>query len=182
MDREVCPVCGKGKLRRVRGTYESQFLGRDGGVHNLAVPDVVWDECSECKEAFLDDAASHQIEAARRQAQGLLAPADIRRLRSALCKTQREMSRLLGIGEKTYCRWESGAYVQSAAFDRYLRLLISNPENVDILERLDAGEEQPFAQGLVFRHLAEMQPTDEVVDAFTASLVSGQWYLARGVA
>ena len=56
---------------------------------------------------------------------------------------QAEISRLLGIGEKTYCRWETGAYVQSLAFDRYLRLLIAEPRNVHLLKQMEEGVKSP---------------------------------------
>jgi hypothetical protein len=49
------------------------------------------------------------------------------------------MSRLLGVGEKTYCRWESGSFIQSVAFDNYLRLLRDIPKASEMLIRLEHG-------------------------------------------
>ena len=40
---------------------------------------------------------------------------------------------------KTYCRWESGSYIQSEAFDRYLRLLIVRESNVHFLDEIAKG-------------------------------------------
>src|SRR6202011_1420014 len=100
-------------------------------------PDVQRLRCDSCNEEIRDDIATRQVENARRAAMGLLMPAEIRDLRSRFGKTQVQMSRLLGVGEKTYCRWESGAFVQSVAFDNYMRLIRDVPEASVTLMRLE---------------------------------------------
>jgi putative zinc finger/helix-turn-helix YgiT family protein len=179
---EICPVCGHGNLRAAGGTYETRFLDRQGQAHELKVPDIDWTECDQCGEVFLDEAASQVVEAARRKALGLLTPQEIRNLRLSLGKTQKQMSAMLGVGEKTYCRWESGAYVQSTASDRYLRLLVEVPENIRVLERLEAGEtdvvdlmanEEP-----TFMYLSDLDSLQARADAFTRQLECGQLYSA----
>jgi len=70
-----------------------------------------------------------------------LTPGEIRRFRELLGKTQEEMSELLGIGKKTYTRWESGAYPQTESSDRYLRLVMFRRENLRFLERHNAKVE-----------------------------------------
>jgi putative zinc finger/helix-turn-helix YgiT family protein len=135
MSERVCPECKKGLLSEKRGEYETVYVDRHGESHPLVVPDVTRFECANCHEVILDDQAMSAIEAARRGALGLLSPHEIRGLRARLGKTQAGMSDLLGIGEKTYCRWESGAYLQSEAFDRYLRLL-GEEANVRLLEKI----------------------------------------------
>lgn len=178
MTAEICPICGRRNLRERKGTYETNFSDRNGEIHVLRVPHVSWKECDHCNEAFLDDAATRTIEAERRSAMALLAPSEIRQLRQRLKKSQSQMSKLLGIGEKTYCRWESGAYVQSTAFDRYLRLLIAQPENVELLEALDSQssrEALPEAEPPenVFTHLEDTTRFTEVAEAFTQLLEIG---------
>jgi DNA-binding transcriptional regulator YiaG len=59
-------------------------------------------------ELFLDGKALEQLEKAKARHMGLLSPEEIKGLRLRLKQTQREMSDLLQIGEKTYTRWESG--------------------------------------------------------------------------
>ena len=46
---EICAVCGKGTLRTVRGTYETEFVDRRGDVMPLFVPDVSSVECENCE-------------------------------------------------------------------------------------------------------------------------------------
>jgi putative zinc finger/helix-turn-helix YgiT family protein len=130
-----CPACGADRLEEVNGDFTTQIEGPDGKPLALSVPHVTWRHCASCDEDFLDDHASEAITAAHRAALKLLTAEEIRSLRHRLGKTQTEMSELLGIGEKTYCRWESGTHFQSEAFDRYLRLL-EEPSVVDLLNQI----------------------------------------------
>jgi putative zinc finger/helix-turn-helix YgiT family protein len=129
----ACVACGAPGLEEVRGEFKTQIDGPDGHSISLCVPQLTWRHCNSCGEDFLDDDASQAITAAHRSALKLLSAADIRSLRQRLGKTQAQMGELLGIGEKTYCRWESGTHFQSEAFDRYLRLL----ETPDVVARLN---------------------------------------------
>lgn len=184
MSTEICPVCGRGTLQQITGMYETSLSDRNGEVRPLEIPGVTWKQCDQCKEIILDDAATQTIEAARRNALGLLSPSEIRNLRLGLNKTQREMSRLLGIGEKTYCRWESGAFVQSTASDRYLRLLIVRPENLEVLEMLEHGADHaPRLQGqrwerTVFTHLEDIERLEEEAEVFIQLLEVGGLHAA----
>lgn len=182
MPKETCAVCGNSPLRTVRGTYETQFKDRYGNIQDLLVPDMAWQECDNCGEAFLDEAATQMIETARSHAMNLLAPVEIQALRLFHNKSQREMSRLLAIGEKTYCRWESGSFLQSAAFDRYLRLLIQVPDNIHVLEQFETGQlcaAAPNAERQdVFVHLPDVGELQDAANAFTSLLEMGELYTA----
>lgn len=184
MSAEKCPICGSGVLQQINGVYETSFSNREGEVRPLAVPGVTWMQCDHCGEVILDDEATRIIEAARRNALGLLSPSEIRNLRLNLGKNQREMSRLLGIGEKTYCRWESGAYVQSTGFDRYLRLLIAKPENSEVLEMFEQGVPQlsrilnKESVHVVFTYLQDIERIEEASEVFTQLLEVGGLHAA----
>jgi putative zinc finger/helix-turn-helix YgiT family protein len=121
-----------GDLKEATGEFKTQIEGPDGRSMNLSVPNVTWRHCASCGEDLLDQNASETITRAHRAALKLLTAEEIRSIRRSLDKTQAQMGELLGIGEKTYCRWESGTHFQSEAFDRYLRLL-QVPEVVDLL-------------------------------------------------
>jgi putative zinc finger/helix-turn-helix YgiT family protein len=131
----VCPACGVGDLAKVTGEFKTQIEGPDGHPMILAVPDVTWRHCGSCGEDLLDHNASEAISRAHRAALRLLGAEEIRSVRQRLAKTQAQMCELLGIGEKTYSRWESGTHFQSEAFDRYLRLL-QVPEVLDALNEI----------------------------------------------
>jgi putative zinc finger/helix-turn-helix YgiT family protein len=143
MTSVICSECKKGSLIEKTGDYETTYFDRNGRSQALVVPDVTWLECKNCGDMTLNDRAMSVIEAARRRASGLLTPEEIRAFRARLNKTQSAMSTLLGIGEKTYCRWESGSYVQSEAFDRYLRLIMSDESNIVKLQQLAKGSIRP---------------------------------------
>jgi putative zinc finger/helix-turn-helix YgiT family protein len=130
-----CPACGVDHLEEVNGDFVTQIEGPDGKPMTLSVPRLTWRHCRSCGEDFLDDHASQAITAAHRTALKLLTAEEIRSIRQRLGKTQAQMGELLGIGEKTYCRWESGTHFQSEAFDRYLRLL-EEPSVVNLLNQI----------------------------------------------
>lgn len=133
---ETCPICGNKSLRNQVGEFKSEFEGQDGISIPLIIPNLNWKHCDNCGEDILDHEATQVVSAAQRSALGLLTAEELKNLRGRLRKSQQQMSELLGIGKKTYCRWESGTHFQSEAFDRYLRLLDLVPSNVRMLESL----------------------------------------------
>lgn len=177
MKNEICPVCAKGRLIEKRGLYETNFVDRGGVKRTMFVKDLLWEECDSCGEAILDDAATRAIETARRDAVGLLSAVEIRELRLSLGKTQLQMSDLLGIGAKTYCRWESGAYIQSIAFDNYLRLVRRSPQAIRYLEDLANGcsinERSIEEVETTFPSLKQTQVLEESAGLFTALMENG---------
>src|SRR5438876_7359455 len=128
MTKTICPICGDGRLIDRGGPLETKYVDRKGVERSLTVPSVRRLQCDSCDEEIFDDAATRQIENVRRTAMGLLTASEIRELRSRFGKTQVQMSKLLGVGEKTYCRWESGSFIQSVASDNYLRIIREIPE------------------------------------------------------
>lgn len=138
---EICPLCGKGKLLEMQGNFTTQVDGPGGNPIMLTVPGITWRRCDSCNEEMLGEEASAAITVSHRSALKLLTADEIRSIRQRLGKTQAQMSELLGIGEKTYCRWESGTHFQSEAFDRYLRALQASPDLVDLLNDIRRQKE-----------------------------------------
>ncbi len=160
------------------GTYQTVYLDRREGEQPLLVRGLTWHECDACGEVVLDDKAMSTIEAARRRELGLLNPQEIRELRTSLGKSQAGMSELLGLGEKTYCRWESGSYMQSEASDRYMRMLTADAKNIGLLEKIAAAKNKGPEEDLVreefgkcFTYLEDVAAAEErergFVDLFT---------------
>ena len=133
MAEQKCPVCETGILERKSLDFEAQIDGGQGAKW-LRVPDVSADICLRCGEKFYDPDSQKRIVAAQRQTLGLLSAAQIRELRGR--RTQADMCELLGIGQKTYSRWESEDHFQSEAFDRFLRLLRMSQSNWELLEAI----------------------------------------------
>lgn len=159
-----CPACGADRIEEVTGDFTTQIEGPDGKPLALSVPRITWRHCASCGEDFLDEDASEAITAAHRAALKLLTAEEIRSLRHRLGKTQTEMSDLLGIGEKTYCRWESGTHFQSEAFDRYLRLL-EEPSVVDLLTQIKLekqGAEKSAASTFAYLKISAYDSVSEI--------------------
>jgi putative zinc finger/helix-turn-helix YgiT family protein len=177
----TCDECKSGKLRKAIVPYHTTFRDVEGDVKNLVVDNVVVYRCDECGNELLDDAAMQQIEDARRHALGLLSATEICELRERLRRTQKQMSELLGIGEKTYCRWESGSF-QSEAFDRYLRLIATDSRIVRLLERIAVEKAHPHTEEEAVRSPFIHLPVNRVVllreygHRFSLELLSGELF------
>ena len=99
--------------------------------------DDEWLRCSACGEDFYTTEQADQLHSRIvnqiRLEDNLLSPREIRSIRLNLGLTQRQIEQLIGTGEKTCVRWESGRVCQSVAADRLLRLLAVSRENVAVL-------------------------------------------------
>jgi YgiT-type zinc finger domain-containing protein len=129
-----CPICGREALERKSLDFETQIEVGRGVTRQLRVPGVLAEICFNCGEAFYAPESQKRIVAGQRQTLGLLSAAQIRELRGK--RTQAELCELLGIGEKTYSRWESEDHFQSEAFDRFLRMLMMSQSNWELLEEI----------------------------------------------
>lgn len=176
-----CPVCGEGTLRTIAGEFRTHFEDALGTRTDLIVPEVTYEKCDRCGEELLDHAASTKISNAQRSAMGILSAEEILEIRRSLNRTQSQMSELLGIGEKTYCRWESGAYFQSEAFDRYLRLLKATSGAVKTLERIQLEKREKI--GTVknegdFAYIRDVRVYESASYQFGKLLLSGPFHRA----
>jgi putative zinc finger/helix-turn-helix YgiT family protein len=134
-------MCGKGTLKTEVSEFRSAFTNANGTTKDVVVPDVTKYRCDVCDEYILDPHSENKISAAQRRAMGLLAADELIAFRKGLTKSQEAMSDLLGLGKKTWCRWESNDYFQSEASDRFLRLLMFVPDNVAALELIKLRKE-----------------------------------------
>lgn len=134
---KTCAACG-GAIEVCTETVAVELRGV-----TTQVDGVEHGRCRGCGEVYLtlDGANAVQTEAARRlrRARGLLAPEEIRAIRTSLGLTQAGFERLLGTGPKTLVRWEKGTVFQSATADKLMRLLAARPELAALLERDEGG-------------------------------------------
>jgi DNA-binding transcriptional regulator YiaG len=71
-------------------------------------------------ELYLTGEALHILDKIKARRMGVLLPTEIKELREQLGLSQREISVVLGIGEKTYTRWETGRERPSHSLNRLL--------------------------------------------------------------
>jgi len=128
-----CPNCGSQPRELKHGNYVfTPPPNIPGGP--MVVKDATWEECENCGQQLLSPALSRALEELSIQRQGLLLPAKIKAIREKLGLTQTAMAERLGIGEKTYTRWESGRSIQNRSSDNLIRLMDRAPEQFAVIE------------------------------------------------
>lgn len=118
-------------------------IEHDGRAYQVEIPALTVPQCANCKTLSIDDEADRQISAAFRHEARLLTPEEVRQGREKLGLTQKQFANLLGVGEATVSRWETGAQIQQRAMDRFLRVCFASPSAVELLQ----NDFQPSARG-----------------------------------
>lgn len=128
----VCPICGAGPLRMVIGQEEYEYKGV-----KITFDGFKSYRCDCCGEDLLNSSDNKEIEQGiinfKRDVDGLLHPEDIRRIRKALGFSQIALANLLGVGAKSFARYETGAVTQGTSMDRLLRVLDAHPEAIQAI-------------------------------------------------
>ncbi len=124
---KTCPVCGCKSLEKMQGAFSFSPPESISG-ESIVIQDSEWFRCSECEEVLIPPRLREQLDEARYSALGLLSPKKIQEIRVKAGLTQKEISEILGVGEKTYTRWESGRSIQNKSSDMLIRLFDKNPD------------------------------------------------------
>jgi putative zinc finger/helix-turn-helix YgiT family protein len=127
---EVCPFCSDGKLvlQQIQYSFESPDSPK------VSVPGVWVDHCDVCGENIYPAATSAYIEEFLAELDDQLTPRELERIREDLGVDQGEMSEILGLGDKTYHRWEKGSQFPSRSMGYYIRILAHHPETFEWLK------------------------------------------------
>ena len=128
-----CGKCGQ-KSMRLETMFYATTIEHDGRSYHVQIPALAVPRCGKCQAISIDDEADQQISAAFRREARLLSPEEIRRGREKLGQTQKQFANLLGIGEATVSRWETGAQIQQRAMDRFLRVCLASSAVVALLQ------------------------------------------------
>lgn len=117
----LCPECGH-ELVETSAPLAEEYKGE-----TFVVEGIVRKECKECGEYVISakqsDALADGLQAAYREAHGLLTPQEIHDIRNGLNLSQKEFEQMLGVASPTVCRWETGRVVQPKLADNYLRAI-----------------------------------------------------------
>ncbi len=129
---QTCPNCEKGKFALVQTDFQAP-LAED----NPIIIHGVWVErCDHCGETVFPGDTTRFIESVVADQTEQLTPSELERIREDLgVQRQDEMSEILGLGAKTYHKWESGAQFPTRSMSYYIRLLAEFPEAFDWLRR-----------------------------------------------
>lgn len=124
---KACPICGgKSMLNKIGEYHFEPPQNIPGG--RMIIKDTSWEECGECGEKILSADLEAKLEKERYKRLGLLLPEEIRKIRKRTNLTQSQVAKILGVGEKTYTRWEAGRSLQNKSSDNLIRLMDEDPE------------------------------------------------------
>jgi putative zinc finger/helix-turn-helix YgiT family protein len=136
-----CPICGREALENRRGKYSFDPPPNiPGGA--IVIDDAQWEECTACGERIASVELEQSLENERYSRLGLLRPEVIKEIRSRAGLSQEEMAEKIGVGRKTYARWESGHSLHNTSSDNLIRLFA---RDAGLFEQLDA-ERNPDRQ------------------------------------
>lgn len=129
---DKCLICGIGSLEKTVREETFEYKGE-----SLTVPDYVVYRCPSCEEGIVDKNTLRDTEKVirdfHREVDGLLTSKEIKKIRTSLGFTQEAMGGLLGGGEKSFARYETGRVTQTKAMDNLLRILDTYPFILDVI-------------------------------------------------
>jgi len=159
-----CAICGNYELVERHGAFVFDWPP-EVGVEPSRFDDAVWTECPRCGEQVLPPELVARIEAERYRLEGLLSPTEVREARTRVGLSQVEMARLLGVGDKTYTRWELGLSTQTKSMDNLIRLADQHP---DVLLEIEARRD-PERRHEVESYVRSLPATKAVTAAALAA-------------
>lgn len=129
----ICPVCEDGVLVEARKKVKFAYKGVESNVEGRVFG------CDQCGESFWDPKDERAIERMltdeRRKIDGLLTSDQIRSIRESFGFTQAQFARALGVGEKNFARYETGASMQGKTTDQLLRILMQLPKALELITK-----------------------------------------------
>ena len=152
MPTTKCPLCGNDTLEEKHGEYRfAPPPNIPGGT--IVIPNATWQACQQCAEEILPYALNKAIDLEAAKRQGLLTPEEIRQVRQRTGLSAVHMAYLLGVGEKTYTRWETGKSIQNKGNDTLIRLLDANAEAFASVQ----AERQPNREATIAQYVQELK-------------------------
>lgn len=133
-----CPVCGGHALRQTR---RRTIRYKD---KSLVIDQPAW-WCSACGEGVLDAEDSAVADRAfadlKAEAEGVLPPAAVARIRKQLKLSQRKAGEVLGGGARAFQRYEAGTVTLSKPMSNLLLILERRPELLAMLAANRSGND-----------------------------------------
>jgi len=131
-NNDSCPICGEGKLSHKIKTEEFEYKRHFEKIEEFAV--FICDFCEEeiVPEKTITD-SEKRLRDFHREVDGLLTSKQIKKIRESYGFTQDDFSELLGLGKKTFARYENSTVTQSRTTDHLLRIIDVLPEALDVI-------------------------------------------------
>lgn len=140
---QTCPACRTGKFALVQIDH-TEDLAEDNPI---TMPGIWVDRCDHCGEIVFPGDTTRFIESIVADQTEQLTPRELERIREDLgVATQDEMSTDLGLGLKSYHKWESGKQYPTRSMSYYIRVLAEFPQAFDWLRRRAWRQKNRLAQ------------------------------------
>lgn len=122
---QLCPACREGHFQLVQIEHAQEVP--DDNPINIA---GLWVNCCDhCGEVIFPGETVQFIESVVAEKTEQLTAQELKRIREALdVETQDEMSEILGLGAKSYHKWESGAQFATRSMSYYIRVMAKFPD------------------------------------------------------
>lgn len=121
-EKEVCPICGEGRVTDHMDQVEAEYNGQKG---NVPLYYQLCDACmSDSAGAVQMRANKRGMVAFRKQVDRLLSGAEILALRKRYALNQQQAARLFGGGPVAFSKYENDDVAHSEAMDKLLRLVL----------------------------------------------------------
>ena len=129
---QKCPICETGSFQLVQIGH-TENVAED---NQISIPDIWVDRCDNCGEVLFPGETTHFIENVVAEKSETLTPSELEGVREDLgVERQDEMSEILGLGNKSYHKWESGAQFPTRSMCYYIRVLAEFPQAFEWLRR-----------------------------------------------
>ena len=121
-----CKACGSAIVRECSSRESLRYKGHEIDFSvAFSVCDVCGDEFLTTDQIRLNDRA---VVSAKRKADGLLSPDEVKEARQALGLSQEQAALIFGGGRNAFSKYERGEVAQSVAMDRLIRVYRAHPE------------------------------------------------------
>ena len=159
MAGKPCRHCQQGTFELVQITHVEN-VAQD---NPLTIPDVWVDRCNHCGEIIFPGDTVHFIESVVAEQTEQLTGRELERIREDLgVETQDEMSEVLGLGTKTYHKWESDAQYPTRSMSYYIRVLAAFPDAFAWLRQRKWRSSNRVASGNITADFSIMFPDLDV--------------------
>ena len=129
---QTCPCCQQGHFALIQIDRTERVT--DGNP--ITLPGVWVERCDHCGEIVFPGETTRFIESAVAEETEQLTGRELERIREELgVATQDEMSEILGLGLKTFHKWESGRQFPTRSMSYYIRVLAEIPGAFEYLRR-----------------------------------------------
>lgn len=130
----ACPICGEGQLTPVIGKNKVEY---EGVTREL---DLLYSVCSACGSEPANTKQMRENKRTmilfRKEVDGLLTGAEVRKIRESLGISQVESTKIFGGGPVAFSKYEADDITQSEGMDKLLRVARAVPEAYIYLRQL----------------------------------------------